>query len=146
MKVHPMFLQMWPIEPRNPIPWISRDNFGGSLIPAGETPNWRQKSWLAPKIMPHLTNYSTSLPPCLGLMLGYMSLEMAQPKKSLTFFNLNIEYNPNSANAYDSLADYYMSQNDFDNALKNIKIALDISGDSKYKKRIEEIISKKNGQ
>ena len=67
MKVHPMFLQMWPIEPRNPIPWSSRDNFGGNLIPADEIPSWRQKSWLAPKIMPHLTNYSTSLPPCLGL-------------------------------------------------------------------------------
>ena len=67
MKVHPMSLQMWPIEPRSPISWISRDNFGGSLIPAGETPSWRQKSWLAPKIMPHLTNCSTSLPPCLGL-------------------------------------------------------------------------------
>lgn len=79
-------------------------------------------------------------------MLGYMNLEMEQPKKSLTFFNLNIEYNPESANAYDSLADYYMSQNDFDNALKNMKIALDISGDSKYKKRIEEIITKKNEQ
>jgi len=81
----------------------------------------------------------------LFIMLGYMSLEMGQPKKSLTFFNLNIEYNPKSANAYDSLADYYMSQNDFDNAIMSLKMALDFSGDSKYKKRIEEIITKKNG-
>jgi predicted alpha/beta superfamily hydrolase len=76
-------------------------------------------------------------------MLGYMNLEMGQPNKSLTFFNLNIEYYPESANAYDSLADYYMSQNDVENALKNVNLAFDISGDTKYKKRIEEINIKK---
>ena len=37
-----IFLQMWPIEIRNPISWISRVHFGGSLIPADETPSWRQ--------------------------------------------------------------------------------------------------------
>ena len=98
------------------------------------------------KLKKHFGYFEAPFEEDLFNMLGYMYLEMAQPKKSLTFFNLNIEYNPNSAKAYDSLADYYVSQNDFDNALKNIKIAFDISGDSKYKKRIEEIISKKNGQ
>ena len=98
------------------------------------------------KLKKHFGYFEAPFEEDLFNMLGYMYLEMAQPKKSLTFFNLNIEYNPNSANAYDSLADYYMSQNNFDNALENIKIALDISGDSKYKKRIEEIKSKKNGQ
>ena len=43
-------------------------------------------------------------------MSGYMSMDMGKPEKALMYFQLNTEYFPNDANAYDSLADYYEAQ------------------------------------
>ena len=71
-------------------------------------------------------------------MLGYMNLEMGLTEKSLAFFLLGIEYFPSSANAYDSLADYYFAQNDYHNALKYISTAYDLSGSEYHKERMEE--------
>jgi predicted alpha/beta superfamily hydrolase len=70
---------------------------------------------------------------------GYMNMQMGQPKKALMFFEMNIKYNPTSANTYDSMAEYYESQNDKENALKYLNKAYEISGDNFYKKRIEAL-------
>ncbi|WP_216597595.1 alpha/beta hydrolase [Persicobacter sp. CCB-QB2] len=35
---------------------------------------------------------------------GYMNMQMGQPEKAFMFFEMNIKYNPTSANAYDSMA------------------------------------------
>ncbi len=59
--------------------------------------------------------------------------------KSYAFFNLNIKNYPNSANVYDSMADYYEKQNDFANALKNVTKAYEISKSDIHKERIEEL-------
>ncbi len=75
-------------------------------------------------------------------MLGYMSLDMGNPKKSLMFFELATAYFPNSANAFDSLADYYESQKEYTNALKNVAKAYELSGNDYHKKRIESFKSK----
>ena len=75
-------------------------------------------------------------------MLGYMNLEWGETEKSLAFFQLNVEYFPQSANAYDSLADYYESQNDFANALKNVTRAYELNGEDSYKNRITELKDK----
>ena len=77
-------------------------------------------------------------------MLGYMNLEMGQPNKSLTFFQLCIEYYPLSANAYDSFADYFVAQNDFVNALINVTRAFEISGSDYHKKRMDKFKASKN--
>ncbi|MDB4727847.1 alpha/beta hydrolase-fold protein [Saprospiraceae bacterium] len=90
------------------------------------------------KLLNHFGYYVPPFDEDLLTMSGYMYLEMGQPQKSLTFFNLNIEYYPNSANAYDSIADYYASQNDFANALKNVTKAFEISGSDYHKGRMEE--------
>lgn len=74
---------------------------------------------------------------------GYMNMQMGQPKKALMFFEMNIKYNPTSANAYDSMAEYYESQNDKENALKCLNMAFELSGETKYKDRIKEL-KKKN--
>jgi predicted alpha/beta superfamily hydrolase len=71
-------------------------------------------------------------------MLGYMNMEMGQLEKSLAFFLLGIEYFPSSANAYDSLADYYVAQGDFKNALINETRAFEISGSEYHRQRMEE--------
>jgi predicted alpha/beta superfamily hydrolase len=89
-----------------------------------------------------LSHFGYSIPPFeedLLNMLGYMNLEWGNNSTSLEIFKLNIEYYPNSANAYDSLADYFISQNDIENAMKNLKKAFEISGSEDYLKRIEEI-------
>ena len=75
-------------------------------------------------------------------VLGYMSLDMGNPEKSLMFFELNAEYYPTDANAYDSLADYYASQNDNKNALINVTKAYELSGNENHKKRMEEYAEK----
>jgi len=75
-------------------------------------------------------------------MLGYMNLEWGEEQKSLAFFQLTIEYFPLSSNAYDSLADYYVAQGDFENALKNVSIAYELSGADFHKNRMEELKEK----
>ncbi|MFT4667725.1 MAG: putative alpha/beta superfamily hydrolase [Ulvibacter sp.] len=92
-----------------------------------------------------LAHFGYPVPPFdedLLTMSGYMFLEMDQPEKSLTFFQLNTEYYPSSANAYDSLADYYEAQNDFVNALKNVTKAFGLSGNDYHKKRMDAFNSK----
>jgi len=90
-----------------------------------------------------LKNYfNYSVPPYpedLFNALGYMSLDMEQYEKSKMFFEFAIEFYPNSVNVYDSMADYYEIQKDLVNALKFVTKAYEISGDSSYKKRIEEL-------
>lgn len=73
-------------------------------------------------------------------MLGYMSLDMGYPERSLAFFLLCIEYFPLSTNAYDSLADYYVAQKDFENALKYVSIAFELSGSDYHKERMQEYL------
>lgn len=91
-------------------------------------------------------HFGYSVPPFpedLLNMLGYMNLEWGKLEKSLAFFQLNIEYFPNSANAYDSISDYYASQNDYKNALKYVTKAYEISKIDYYKQRMEEFRNKK---
>ena len=76
-------------------------------------------------------------------MLGYMNLEMQQPAKAKMFFEFAIEYYPQSANVYDSMADYYEAQKDSVNALKFVTKAYEISGDNYHKERLEGL-KKKN--
>jgi uncharacterized protein len=40
--------------------------------------------------------------------LGYAALEQGKVKEAITLFQSNVDANPNSANAYDSLADGYL--------------------------------------
>ncbi|ANQ51732.1 esterase [Flammeovirga sp. MY04] len=74
---------------------------------------------------------------------GYMFMQMGQPKKAFMFFEMNIKYNPTNANAYDSMAEYYESQNDKENALKYLNKAFEISGNDFYKERIDALNGKK---
>ncbi len=77
------------------------------------------------------------------VMSGYMFLDMQQADKSLTFFKLATEYYPNSANTFDSLADYYASQKNYKKALENVTKAYTISKSEFHLKRIEEFKRKK---
>ena len=76
-------------------------------------------------------------------MLGYMNIDFGQLDKALMYFKFAIYYYPNSANAYDSLADYYVVKKDYTNALKQVTKAYNISGKDSHKKRMEELKKKK---
>lgn len=86
------------------------------------------------------THFGYSVPPYpeeLMNMSGYMNLDMEQPDKAKMFFELATEYYPTSANAFDSLADYYESQDDKANALKAVTKAFELSGSDYHKQRME---------
>ncbi len=73
---------------------------------------------------------------------GYMNLQMGFPEKAKLFFKMNVEYYPNSANGYDSLAEYYESQKDYTNALINVTKAYEINNSNYFKERIIKIKAK----
>lgn len=75
-------------------------------------------------------------------MSGYMNIDMGQPKKAKMFFEFAIEYYPKSANAYDSMADYYERNGDNENAIKYVTKAFEISGIDYYKNRIDTLKEK----
>ncbi len=92
------------------------------------------------------THFGYSVPPMIEEMLsgyGYMNLQMEQDEKALMFFKLNIDYNPTSASAYNSMADYYEAKSDYTNALKYVTKAFELSGENEYKERMEGL-KKKN--
>lgn len=93
------------------------------------------------------SHFGYSVPPYpedLLNALGYMSLDMKQLEKSKMFFEFAIEFYPNSANAYDSMADYYERNNDYKNALKFVVKAFEISGEAYHEQRIKELKEKNN--
>ena len=55
------------------------------------------------------------------------------------YFDLTIKYYPESANAYDSMADYYKRKDNNNLAIKFVTTAFEFSKDNYYKKRIEEL-------
>lgn len=94
------------------------------------------------KLKEHFGYDEPPYPAYLLNTLGYMSMDMGQPEKAFMYFNFNTEYYPESANSYDSLADYYEAQGDKQKALENVKKAYAISGSDYHKKRIEKLSGK----
>jgi len=94
------------------------------------------------KLKDHFGYFVPPLDEELLTMLGYMNLDWGELQKSFAFFQLAVEYFPKSSSAYDSLADYYEAQDDFENALKNVIIAYELSGDDQYKNRMEKLKKK----
>ena len=75
-------------------------------------------------------------------MGGYMYMQFGQLNKSHVFFTMAIKYYPKSANAHDSMAEYYSTQDDAENAIKELTIAYEISGLDMYKQKIEKLKEK----
>lgn len=75
-------------------------------------------------------------------ILGYMNLDMGLVERSRAFFLLCIEYYPLSANAYDSMADFYISQEDHEKALEYASFAYELSGSEIHRQKVEELRNK----
>lgn len=72
-------------------------------------------------------------------MMGYGFLSHRENEKVYELFKLNIENYPNSPNAHDAMADYYLAENDTIKAISYIETALKISGSRYHKKRLNEL-------
>ena len=96
------------------------------------------------KLKDHFGYAEPPYPEELLNMSGYMNMDMKQLEKAKMYFELAIEYYPKSANAYDSMADYYERNNDYKNALKFVTKAYEINPSDYYKQRIGELKVKNN--
>ncbi|AZQ64607.1 esterase [Flammeovirga pectinis] len=94
------------------------------------------------KLKEHFGYDAPPYPEELLNMLGYMSMDMQQPKKAKMYFELAIEYYPKSANAYDSMADYYEGQNDIASAISFVQKAAELNDSEYYKNKIQELKNK----
>lgn len=91
------------------------------------------------KLKKHFGYTEAPYPEELLIMLGHMNMDMQQPEKAKMYFELATEYYPESANSFDSMADYYEAQGDVTNAIIYVTKAFELSGSDLYKKRIEEL-------
>lgn len=71
--------------------------------------------------------------------LGYMFMNRKAYDKSYAFFNLNVQNFPNSANAYDSMGDYYISQSDTIKAIECFTKSVEIGGIPESKEKLEKL-------
>jgi len=94
------------------------------------------------KLQDHFGYKEAPYPDFLLNMKGYMSMDMGQMDLAKMYFTLNTEYFPNDANSYDSLADYYERQKEYDKAFENVTKAYELSGSDYHKKRMEDLKGK----
>lgn len=71
--------------------------------------------------------------------LGYIFLHGKNYEKALQFFNLNIETYPASANAYDSMGDFYLETNDRKKAIEFFRKALHLKEMPETRKKLREL-------
>lgn len=75
----------------------------------------------------------------LLIMSGYLFMDMKQAEKALTFFKFALKYYPTSANVFNAVTDYYLSQKNYPKAMENIMKAYEISKSAYHLKRLQEI-------
>ena len=122
--------------------WENTDKFNSPDTPKEEL--FKVIKYREQKLQNHFGYAVPPYPEEILNMSGYMSLDMEQPEKAKMFFEFLIGYYPKSANAYDSMADYYERTNDYKNALKFVTKANEINPSDYYKQRMEEFKEKIN--
>ncbi|WP_296383580.1 alpha/beta hydrolase-fold protein [Winogradskyella sp.] len=70
---------------------------------------------------------------------AYMNLQMEQPEKSFLFFDMAIKYYPESANAYDAMADYYIAKKNNKKAIEFLEKAYQISNSNYHKEKLDSL-------
>lgn len=100
---------------------------------------------MAVKLKTHYANvsekmgYKNAAPESLINYLAYDALGKKHFNKAKAFFELNIEWHPNSSNVYDSYADYYLAKNDTVNAITNYKKALQIEANKITQRKLDAL-------
>ena len=75
--------------------------------------------------------------------LGYRLLNLNRPGDSVEIFKLNVELFPRSANAYDSLAEAYLRNNQKELAIANYQKSLELNPENANAKKMLEELRKK---
>jgi len=75
--------------------------------------------------------------------MGYNLMGTGKIKDAIEIFKLNMELYPESANAYDSLAEAYMNSGDTANAIKNYKKSLELNPENTNAKEMLKKLEKK---
>ena len=86
-------------------------------------------------------NFGYAVPPYpeeLLNMSGYMQMDMGDLEKSEMYFTAALEHFPNSANAYDSMADFYEATQAYPAAAECMKKAILLDPLPRYKERLDE--------
>jgi predicted alpha/beta superfamily hydrolase len=123
--------------------WENTDKFNTPDTPKEEM--LKIVKYREEKLQTHFGYFVPPYPEDILNMSGYMNMDMQQPEKAKMYFELAFEYYPKSANAYDSMADYYERNNDYKNALKFVTKANEINPNDYYKQRMEELKEKTKG-
>ena len=90
-------------------------------------------------------NFGYAVPPYpeeLLNMSGYMQMDMGDLEKSEMYFTAALEHFPNSANAYDSMADFYEATQAYPEAAECMKKAILLDPLPRYKERLDELTVK----
>jgi predicted alpha/beta superfamily hydrolase len=77
-------------------------------------------------------------------MLGYSFLQQKDYERSRMFFQLNMDYYPQSFNVYDSMGDNYLAVNEKDKAIAYFKKALTLKYSSEIKEKLDKLEQGKN--
>lgn len=75
--------------------------------------------------------------------LGYRLLNLNRPKDAVEIFKLNVEMYPNSANAYDSLAEAYVKNGQKELAIANYQKSLELNPENTNAKKMLAELKKK---
>lgn len=100
-------------------------------------------------ILNHYQNISTMLgysvlPPQSTInFLGYNNLSSKLYDKAYGFFKMNINNYPASANAFDSMGDFYVEKNDTINARESFEKALSLKEVPETRKKLEKLQARK---
>ena len=92
-------------------------------------------------------NFGYAVPPYSAELLnmsGYMQMDMGDLEKSEMYFATAIKYYPKSANAYDSMADFYEATQDYSAAAECMKKAIVLDRMPRYTERLGELMAKIN--
>jgi predicted alpha/beta superfamily hydrolase len=96
------------------------------------------------KLKEHFGYSEAPYPEELLSMSGFMNMDMQQLEKAKMYFELAMEYYPESASAFNSMADYYEAIGDLTKAVKFVTKAFELSGSDYHKKRVESLKAKIN--
>jgi len=77
------------------------------------------------------------------ITLGYNFMTRGMMDAAVEVFKMNVEMNPQSANAYDSLGEAYMRTGDKEKAIKNYKKSLELDPDNDNAKQMLKELEKK---
>lgn len=96
------------------------------------------------KLLSREMGYPVSPSESMINMLGYSFLQEKDYGRSRMFFQLNIDYYPQSFNVYDSMGDNYLAVNEKAKAITYFKKALTLKNSSEIKEKLDKLEQSKN--